>query len=56
MAPQRVAEGGVSGFGSMKGEINLPSYEEWKEMDREIEQTFEESEIFPDEGSRSEGD
>ncbi|HEX8958405.1 MAG TPA: type II toxin-antitoxin system prevent-host-death family antitoxin [Solirubrobacterales bacterium] len=43
--------GGVRGFGSMKGEIKLPSDEEWKKMDEEIEQMFEESEIFPGENS-----
>jgi prevent-host-death family protein len=41
--------GGVRGFGSMKGEIKLPSDEEWKKMDKEVAQMFEESEIFPTE-------
>lgn len=46
-------QGGVTGFGSMKGEIKLPSDEEWKKMDSEIEQMFEESVIFPEEKSQS---
>ena len=44
---------GVRGFGSMKGEIKLPSDEEWKKMDKEIEKMFEESEILPGENARS---
>lgn len=48
--------GGVRGFGSMKGEIRLPSDEEWKQVDREIEQLFEESEILPGENSPADQD
>jgi prevent-host-death family protein len=44
--------GGVSGRGSMKGEIWMVSDEEMKKVDKEIEQTFEESEIFPGENSQ----
>ena len=43
--------GGIRSGGSMKGEIKLPSDEEWKKVDKEIEQMFEESEIFPGENS-----
>lgn len=46
---------GVRGFGSMKGEIRMASDEEMKQVDKEIEQMFEESEIFPGEGSRPDG-
>lgn len=34
-------------LGTLRGKIELPSDEEWAEMDREIERDFEESEIFP---------
>jgi prevent-host-death family protein len=44
--------GGVSGRGSMKCEIWMVSDEEMKKVDKEIEQTFEESEIFPGENSQ----
>jgi hypothetical protein len=33
----------------------MPSDEEWKRMDKEIEQLFEESEIFPGENKRRDG-
>jgi len=49
-------QGGVRGFGSMRGEIKLPSDEEWQEMDRKIERTFEEGETFPGENLKSGGD
>jgi prevent-host-death family protein len=48
--------GGVRGFGSMKGEIRMVSDEEMKKVDKEIEQMFEESEIFPEEKSHSDQD
>ena len=34
-------------LGGWEGRFELPSDEEWKKMDEEIEQLFEESEIFP---------
>jgi prevent-host-death family protein len=34
-------------LGTLRGKIELPSDEEWAEMDREIERDFEESEVFP---------
>ena len=34
-------------LGGWEGKMRVPSDAEWEEMDREIEQLFEESEIFP---------
>jgi prevent-host-death family protein len=34
-------------LGIWEGKVRLPSDEEWAEMDREIAESFEESEIFP---------
>jgi prevent-host-death family protein len=34
-------------LGVWKGKVQMPSDEEWEEMDREIAESFEESEIFP---------
>jgi prevent-host-death family protein len=34
-------------LGVWAGKVRLPSDEEWAEMDREIAESFEESEIFP---------
>jgi prevent-host-death family protein len=34
-------------LGGWEGKFEMPSYAAWEEMDREIEQSFEESEIFP---------
>jgi len=34
-------------LGTLRGKIALPSDEEWAAIDREIEQDFEESEVFP---------
>lgn len=36
-------------LGAWEGRFKLPSDEEWKRMDEEIEQLFEESKIFPGE-------
>jgi prevent-host-death family protein len=33
-------------------EMEMPSDEEWEQMDKKIEQLFEESEIFPGENKR----
>jgi prevent-host-death family protein len=35
--------------------MEMPSDEEWEQMDKEIEQLFEESEIFPGENKRRDG-
>lgn len=48
--------GGVTGRGSMKGEIWMVSDEEMKKVDKEIEQMFNEGSIFPEEKSRSDHD
>jgi prevent-host-death family protein len=34
-------------LGGWEGKMEMPSDEEWEKMDKEIEQLFEESEIFP---------
>jgi prevent-host-death family protein len=34
-------------LGGWEGKMKMPSDEEWEKMDKEIEQLFEESEIFP---------
>ncbi len=52
IAPLERRKGGVRGFGSMKGEIWMVSDEEMEKVDREIQETFEESEIFPGENSQ----
>lgn len=50
--PLERKRGGVTGRGSMKGEIRMVSEEEMKKVDKEIEQMFEESVIFPEEKPR----
>jgi prevent-host-death family protein len=39
-------------LGGWEGKFEMPSDEEWEAMDKEIEQLFEESEIFPGENKR----
>jgi prevent-host-death family protein len=56
IAPLEHKRGGVRGRGSMKGEIWMVSDEEMEKVDREIEQWFEASEIFPKENSRLDDD
>jgi len=34
-------------LGGWEGKMRMPTDAEWEEMDREIEQDFEESELFP---------
>jgi prevent-host-death family protein len=51
IAPLKKRKGGVTGRGSMKGEIWMVSDEEMEKVDKEIEQMFQESEIFPGENS-----
>lgn len=34
-------------LGGWEGKVEMPSDEEWKRMDKEIEKLFEEGEIFP---------
>jgi prevent-host-death family protein len=50
--PLEKKRGGVRGRGSMKDEIWMVSDEEMKKVDKEIEQLFEESVIFPEEKSQ----
>jgi prevent-host-death family protein len=52
IVPLKKKRGGVSGRGSMKGEIWMVPEEEMKKVDKEIEQLFEESVIFPEENSQ----
>jgi prevent-host-death family protein len=56
IVPLEKKRGGVRGRGSMKGEIWMVSDEEMKKVDKEIEQMFEESEIFPGENSPADQD
>ena len=39
-------------LGGWEGKFEMPSDAEWEEMNKEIEQLFEESEIFPGENER----
>lgn len=39
-------------LGGWEGRMEMPTDEEWEQMDREIEQLFEESEIFPGENEK----
>jgi len=39
-------------LGGWEGRMEIPSDQEWEQMDREIEQLFEESEIFPGENEK----
>jgi len=43
IAPLEYRRGGVTGFGSMRDEIRLPSDKESRTTDKEIEQIFEDS-------------
>ena len=43
-------------LGGWEGKMRLPTDEEWERMDKEIEQLFEESEIFPREDELWRGD
>lgn len=50
------AKPGRRKLGGWAGKFELPSDEEWERMDREVEQLFEESEIFPREDELWRGD
>lgn len=41
-------------LGGWEGKMRIPTDEEWAKMDKEIEQMFEESEIFPGENEKRE--
>jgi prevent-host-death family protein len=43
-------------LGGWEGKMRIPTDEEWQKMDEEIEQMFEESEIFPGENEKREED
>jgi prevent-host-death family protein len=49
LVPVTQAKPGKRKLGGWEGRMRVPSDKEWEEMDREIEQLFEESEIFPGE-------
>jgi prevent-host-death family protein len=52
LVPVAQAKPGKRKLGGWEGRMKVPSDEEWKQMDREIEQLFEESEIFPGENEK----
>jgi prevent-host-death family protein len=52
LVPIPQAKPGKRKLGGWEGKFEMPSDEEWEEMDKEIEQLFEESEIFPGENER----
>ncbi len=43
-------------LGGWEGKMRMPTDAEWEEMDREIEQLFEESKIFPGDDDHWTGD
>lgn len=47
LVPVERATPGRRALGIWAGKVHLPSDTEWAEMDREIAESFEESEIFP---------
>lgn len=51
LVPVAQAKPGKRKLGGWEG-MEMPSDEEWEQMDKEIEQLFEESEIFPGENKR----
>lgn len=52
LVPVAPEEPGKRKLGGWEGKFKMPSDEEWEQMDREIEQLFEESEIFPGENEK----
>jgi prevent-host-death family protein len=52
LVPVPQAKPGRRKLGGWEGKFEMPSDEEWEAMDKEIEQLFEESEIFPGENER----
>jgi prevent-host-death family protein len=47
LVPVESKKPGRRKLGVWEGKVRLPTDEEWAEMDREIAESFEESEIFP---------
>jgi prevent-host-death family protein len=56
LVPVEARKPGRRKLGGWEGKLEPPSDREWKEMDKEIEQLFEESEIFPREDELWRGD
>jgi prevent-host-death family protein len=56
LVPIPKAKTGKRKLGALEGKFEMPSDEEWEKMDKEIEQLFEESEIFPREDELWRGD
>lgn len=52
LVPVTQAKAGPRKLGGWEGRMELPSDREWEQMDREVEQLFEESEIFPGENEK----
>ena len=52
LVPIPRAKLGKRKLGGWEGKLEMPSDEEWAEMDKAIEQLFEESEIFPGENKK----
>ena len=47
LVPVSLEKPGKRKLGGWEGKMRMPTDAEWEEMDREIEELFEESEIFP---------
>jgi prevent-host-death family protein len=47
LVPMPQAKPGKRKLGGWEGKFEMPSDEEWEQMDKEIEEMFEEGEIFP---------
>jgi len=56
LVPVAQPKPGKRELGGWKGRFDMPSDEEWEKMDEEIEQLFEESQIFPSEDELWRGD
>jgi prevent-host-death family protein len=52
LVPVAPRKPGKRKLGGWEGRMRVPSDAEWEEMDKEIEQLFEESEIFPGESRK----
>jgi prevent-host-death family protein len=56
LVPMLQAKRGKRKLGGWEGKFEMPSDEEWEKMDKEIEQLFEEGELFPRENELWRGD
>ncbi|SRR6266516_1535325 len=52
LVPVPQSKPGKRKLGGWEGRLQMPSDEEWKKLDEEIERMFEESEIFPGENEK----